>query len=195
MTLTSCFVDLRFCKLQGGTAEHTRSVWLQYTVHANIERQYLWSGGGVPKVMLHAVFLHTTFPEVAPVRLTSCSRLVSRRHGLGHRPVMCVHLSLKRLSCQTFPTLRAMTMQRRPMIAPRASLPPSTLSVLTATNVVPAHIHPSRPLHQPSVLRVTCCLLSRIIDRLCFRITLPELFTSSSLGLPFIGVSLAFPTG
>ena len=105
MTLTSCFVDFRFCKLQGGTAEHTRSVWLQYTVHANIERQYLWSGGGVPKVMLHAVFLHSTCPEVAPVRLTSCSRLVSRRHGLGHRPVMCIHLSLKRLSCQTFPTL------------------------------------------------------------------------------------------
>jgi len=141
MTLTSCFVDLRFCKLTGGTPEHTRTVWLQYTVHTYIERQYTWSGGGVPKVMLHAVFLHTTFPEVAPVRLTSCSRLVSRRHGLGHRPVMCVHLSLKRLSCQTFPTLRAMIMQCRPMIAPRASLPPSTLSVLTATDVVPAHIH------------------------------------------------------
>ena len=101
MTLTSCFVDLRFCKLKGGTPEHTRTVWLQYTVHAYIERQYTWSGGGVPEVMLHAVFLHTTFPEVASVRPTSCSML-SRRHGLGDRPLMCIHLSLKTLSCQTF---------------------------------------------------------------------------------------------
>ena len=99
MALTSCFVALRFWKLKRGTPDHNRTVWLQYTVHAYIERQYTWSGGGVPEVMLHAVFLHTTFPEVASVRPTSCSML-SRRHGLGGRPIMCIHLSLRMLPPQ-----------------------------------------------------------------------------------------------